>query len=124
MTDREKIKAEVERLLNKVWKWHSSIEGKYRCEVYKELIEFIDSLPEEPSGILNRQNNHGNRIQGGLNMTKEEYLEKLNELTIQYAQSKDYENVHFPIMVKIPLIDTLKIKRVEGFVSLYLVGLE
>lgn len=57
-------------------------------------------------------------------MTKEEYLDKLNELTIQYAQSEDYENVHFPIMVKIPLTGTLKIKRFTGFISLYLEGLE
>lgn len=57
-------------------------------------------------------------------MTKEEYLNKLNELTIQYAQSEDYENVHSPIMVKIPLTGTLKLKRVVGLVNLYLEGLE
>ncbi len=47
MTDKEKIRAEVERLLNKEWKWHSSTEAKFRCEAYKELLEFINSLDEE-----------------------------------------------------------------------------
>lgn len=47
MNDKNKIKSEIERLLNKEWKWGSSIEAKFRCEAYRELLEFIDSLPEE-----------------------------------------------------------------------------
>lgn len=46
MTDKE-IRLEIESLY-KEWRLHSSIEGKYRCEAYKELLEFIDSHPEEP----------------------------------------------------------------------------
>ncbi len=57
-------------------------------------------------------------------MTKEEYLEKLNELTIQYAQSEDYENINFPIFVQIPQLNNLKIKKFNGFISLYLEGIE
>lgn len=43
----ERIKSRIEKLLD-VWKWHSSTEAKYRCEVYKELLEYINSLQEEP----------------------------------------------------------------------------
>lgn len=57
-------------------------------------------------------------------MTKEEYLEKLNELTIQYAQSEDYENIKFPILVKLPNLSNLKIRRINGFISLYLQEIE
>ena len=41
------IKAEIERL-KKEWDYGSSAEAKYRVETYKELIDFIDSLPKEP----------------------------------------------------------------------------
>lgn len=47
MTDKEKIRAKIDRLLNKEWRLTDSTEGKYRHEAYKELLEFIDSLPEE-----------------------------------------------------------------------------
>lgn len=43
----ERIKSRIEKLLD-VWKWYSSTEAKYRCEVYKELLEYINSLQEEP----------------------------------------------------------------------------
>jgi len=46
--NKEKIRAEIERLLNKEWRLADSTEGKYRCETYRELLEYIDSLPEEP----------------------------------------------------------------------------
>ncbi len=49
MKDKDKIKSEIERLLNKEWKWGSSIEAKFRCEAYRELLDFIDSLPKEPT---------------------------------------------------------------------------
>ncbi len=48
MTDKEKIRAEIERLLNKEWSLSDSTEAKYRNEAYKELLEFIDSDTEEP----------------------------------------------------------------------------
>lgn len=51
MADKEKIREEIERLLNKEWKWQSSTEAKFRCEAYKELLEFIDSLPEESASV-------------------------------------------------------------------------
>ena len=41
----EKIKAEIERLI-KAYSPIQSIEGKYRVEAYKDLISFIDSLPD------------------------------------------------------------------------------
>lgn len=37
------VVAEIERL-HKEWRWHSSTEAKYRCEVYRELSEFLDTL--------------------------------------------------------------------------------
>lgn len=43
----EKIRKRIEELLNK-WKYGSSTEAKYRCEAYKELLEDIDSIQEEP----------------------------------------------------------------------------
>lgn len=41
------LKEEIESLY-KEWRFHSSIEAKYRCEAYKELLEFIGSDTEEP----------------------------------------------------------------------------
>lgn len=35
--------AEIERL-HKEWRWYSSTEAKYRCEVYRELSEFLDTI--------------------------------------------------------------------------------
>ena len=44
---KQKILAEIERL-KKTFQYGSSAEAKYRVEVYTELIDFINSLPEEP----------------------------------------------------------------------------
>lgn len=44
----EKIRAEIARLHDEEWLWRRSIEAKYRREAYKELLDFIDSLNEEP----------------------------------------------------------------------------
>jgi len=41
--DKSAVVAEIERL-HKEWRWHSSTEAKYRCEVYRELSEFLDTL--------------------------------------------------------------------------------
>lgn len=43
----EKIKAEIERLY-KEYRLGSSTEAKYRCEAYRELLDFANSLPAEP----------------------------------------------------------------------------
>lgn len=47
MTDKEKIKAEIERHMKEYSPVQSS-EGKYRIEAYKELLGFIDDIQEEP----------------------------------------------------------------------------
>lgn len=47
MDELEKLRAEVERLHDEEWSRRSSCEAKYRCETYRELLDFIDSL-EEP----------------------------------------------------------------------------
>jgi hypothetical protein len=41
------IKAEIERLV-KEYRLSNSAEAKYRCEAYGELLDFINSLQEEP----------------------------------------------------------------------------
>ena len=41
------IKAEIERLI-KEYRLSNSAEAKYRCEAYNELLEYINSLQEEP----------------------------------------------------------------------------
>lgn len=46
-TDKERIRAEVERLLKDEWCYSRSSEGKYRREAYKEILGFIDSLSEK-----------------------------------------------------------------------------
>lgn len=43
----ERIKSEIKNLIDE-WRWYCSAEAKYRCEVYKELLEYINSLQEEP----------------------------------------------------------------------------
>ena len=40
------IRAEIERL-KKEWRLCDSSEAKYRMEAYKELLSFIEALPEE-----------------------------------------------------------------------------
>ena len=46
------IKAEIERLV-KEYRLSNSAEAKYRCEAYGELLDFVNSLQEEPvSGDL------------------------------------------------------------------------
>ena len=47
MTDKTKILAEIERLKMN-WRLGMSAEAKYRVEAYTELIDFINSIPEEP----------------------------------------------------------------------------
>ena len=47
MTDKEKIRAEIERQLSK-WMLYSTVEGYYKCELCHEILSFIDSLQEEP----------------------------------------------------------------------------
>lgn len=42
-----KFRAKLENLI-KEWHLGNSAEAKYRCEAYKELLEYIDSLQEEP----------------------------------------------------------------------------
>ena len=42
-----KFKSKLENLI-KEWQLGSSAEAKYRCEAYKELLKYIDSLQEEP----------------------------------------------------------------------------
>ena len=42
-----KFRAKLENLI-KEWQLGSSAEAKYRCEAYKELLEYINSLQEEP----------------------------------------------------------------------------
>jgi transcription-repair coupling factor (superfamily II helicase) len=42
----KKIKAEIERLY-KEYRLGSSIEAKYRCEAYRELLGFINSMQKE-----------------------------------------------------------------------------
>lgn len=42
----ELIKVEIERL-KKEFSYGSSAEAKYRVEAYKELLDFINSLPED-----------------------------------------------------------------------------
>lgn len=77
MTDKEKIRAEIDRLLNKEWKWQSSTEGKFRCETYRELLGFIDSLPEEPYDYRHAtitQKDFAEPISEGLEEEIEEYL--------------------------------------------------
>lgn len=48
MTDKEKIKAEIERLY-KENKDRCSIEGVAAAVQLKKVLTFIDSLPEEPT---------------------------------------------------------------------------
>lgn len=43
----ERIKSEIKNLIDE-WRWHCSAEAKYRCEAYGELLDFINSLQEEP----------------------------------------------------------------------------
>lgn len=43
----ERIKSEIKNLIDEWW-WGNSAEAKYRCEAYGELLEFINSLQEEP----------------------------------------------------------------------------
>jgi len=47
MNQIQTIKSKLENLI-KEWHLGSSAEAKYRCEAYKELLEYIDSLQEEP----------------------------------------------------------------------------
>lgn len=47
MTEKEIIRNEIERQYKKKWRFLSSIEAKHRCEVYKELLEFIDNMKEK-----------------------------------------------------------------------------
>ena len=42
-----KFRAKLENLI-KEWHLGRSAEAKYRCEAYKELLEYINSLQEEP----------------------------------------------------------------------------
>lgn len=54
MTDKDKIKAEIERRKNEAygteWGW------AVQCETYDEILSFIDSLPEEPVNTWKKQN--------------------------------------------------------------------
>ena len=47
MNQIQTIKSELENLI-KEWQLGSSAEAKYRCEAYKELLEYINSMQEEP----------------------------------------------------------------------------
>lgn len=47
MNQIQTIKFKLENLI-KEWHLGSSAEAKYRCEAYKELLEYINSLQEEP----------------------------------------------------------------------------
>ena len=47
MTDKEKIRAEIERLYNENKERHS-IEGISACTQLHKVLSFIDSMPEEP----------------------------------------------------------------------------
>jgi len=46
MNQIQTIKSKLENLI-KEWHLGSSAEAKYRCEAYKELLEYIDNLQEE-----------------------------------------------------------------------------
>lgn len=52
MDELEKLRAEVERLHNEEWNHRFSCEAKYRCEAYKELLDFIDSLDKPENDEL------------------------------------------------------------------------
>lgn len=47
MNQIQTIKSKLENLI-KEWHLGRSAEAKYRCEAYKELLEYINSLQEEP----------------------------------------------------------------------------
>lgn len=53
MTDKERIVAEITRLLTE-WLYHASTEAKYRCEAYTELLEWIKAEPEETENGINQ----------------------------------------------------------------------
>lgn len=48
MSDREIIKAEIERRILD-WRMGMSAEAKYRLEAYTELLEVFNTLPKEPA---------------------------------------------------------------------------
>jgi len=56
MTDKEKIRAEIERQLNK-WMLSSTVEGYYKCKLCHELLSFVDSMQEEPKDKCKGCNN-------------------------------------------------------------------
>jgi hypothetical protein len=43
----ERIKSEIKNLIDE-WRCCNSAEAKYRCEAYGELLEYINSLQEDP----------------------------------------------------------------------------
>lgn len=57
------IKDELERLIRD-YRFHSSVEAKYRCEAYKELSEWLDNLDvvELSDGLEEAANDYAHDI--------------------------------------------------------------
>ena len=75
MIDKERIVEKLQRLLNE-WRSDSSTEAKYRHEAYTELLEWVNSMPEEPVSenleeAAKYHRSHGN-YGGDINLAMEE----------------------------------------------------
>ena len=60
----EQAKTEIERLIKK-WHYGRSAEAKYRCEAYKELLEYIASIQGEPLivYVVTRSEEHSDYVE-------------------------------------------------------------
>ena len=105
LIDKDTVIAEIERKYNE-WKLGNSAEAKYRCEAYKELIELIKPMQEEPvSKVLDTESMieshkqklisqvNGMKNSPFVNMCLDSYKQGINEildtLNLSSAQTID-----------------------------------